>query len=94
MALIACPECTRQVSDKAASCPHCGNPLAKLENNPEVTTIEATGKSWKFVQLAGVILIVIGLVAVFSEVVAGLPLGVVGVVLYIVGRMGAWWQHG
>jgi len=94
MALIACPECTRQVSDKAASCPHCGNPLAKLENAQEVTTIEATGKSWKFVQVVGVILIVVGLVALFSEVVAGLPLGVVGVVLYVVGRMGAWWQHG
>lgn len=27
MALIACPECGRQVSSAAASCPHCGHPL-------------------------------------------------------------------
>jgi hypothetical protein len=27
MALISCPECNRQVSDKASSCPNCGYPL-------------------------------------------------------------------
>jgi hypothetical protein len=28
MAIIACNECAREVSDKAASCPHCGVPIA------------------------------------------------------------------
>jgi len=27
MALIQCPECGRDVSDKAAACPHCGHPV-------------------------------------------------------------------
>jgi hypothetical protein len=27
MALMNCPECGKQVSDRAAACPHCGNPL-------------------------------------------------------------------
>ena len=27
MALIECPECKKQVSDKATSCPHCGYPI-------------------------------------------------------------------
>jgi len=27
MALITCPECEREVSDKAAACPHCGYPI-------------------------------------------------------------------
>ena len=26
MALISCPECKRQISDRAAACPHCGYP--------------------------------------------------------------------
>lgn len=31
MALIKCPECDLQVSDKAYSCPHCGYPLIKQD---------------------------------------------------------------
>jgi integrase/DNA-directed RNA polymerase subunit RPC12/RpoP len=27
MALIKCPECVREISDKAAACPHCGYPI-------------------------------------------------------------------
>lgn len=33
MALITCPECNGQVSDKATTCPHCGYPIAA--NNPQ-----------------------------------------------------------
>ena len=34
MALIDCSECGQKVSDKAASCPHCGNPiLPKMAGN-------------------------------------------------------------
>ncbi|MCR4911309.1 MAG: zinc ribbon domain-containing protein [Bacilli bacterium] len=31
MALIKCPECGREISDQAVSCPHCGFPLAKIK---------------------------------------------------------------
>ena len=27
MALIKCPECDKRISDKAAACPGCGNPI-------------------------------------------------------------------
>lgn len=30
MALIKCPECGREVSDKAVSCPQCGYPIASM----------------------------------------------------------------
>ena len=30
MALIKCPECNKEISDQAISCPHCGFPLSKL----------------------------------------------------------------
>lgn len=33
MALIQCPECQLQVSDKALSCPHCGYPMTKTSTN-------------------------------------------------------------
>lgn len=29
MALINCPECNKEISDKAGACPHCGFPLTK-----------------------------------------------------------------
>lgn len=35
MALITCPECNGQVSDKATTCPHCGYPLGKPEKGKE-----------------------------------------------------------
>lgn len=31
MALIKCPECGREVSDKAKACIHCGFPLDGIE---------------------------------------------------------------
>ena len=34
MALITCPECGAQVSDKAAACPHCGYPLPSYQTDP------------------------------------------------------------
>ena len=33
MALIKCPECKKEVSTKASSCPNCGYPLAKVFDN-------------------------------------------------------------
>lgn len=45
MALINCPECNKQVSDKAKSCPNCGFPISeyisKLNNsNPDNMSME------------------------------------------------------
>jgi len=36
MALLKCPDCERDVSDKAASCPNCGSPIST--NQGTVTT--------------------------------------------------------
>lgn len=33
MSLINCPECNRQISDKAHSCPYCGYPLNDILSN-------------------------------------------------------------
>ena len=30
MALIKCPECSKEISDKAASCPNCGCPVSEM----------------------------------------------------------------
>ena len=36
MALITCPECGGKVSDKAASCPHCGYPMDQVKTSSVV----------------------------------------------------------
>ena len=42
MALINCPECMKDISDKASNCPQCGYPISKIdeiiniENNEEI----------------------------------------------------------
>jgi hypothetical protein len=38
MPLITCPECQREISDRALSCPGCGNPMHAI-------VIEATRNS-------------------------------------------------
>lgn len=37
MSLIKCPECKREISDQANSCPHCGFPLQKKERLKNIT---------------------------------------------------------
>ena len=41
MSLIICPECKKQISDKARTCPNCGLPLSSdeklvIDNNSEI----------------------------------------------------------
>ncbi len=35
MALINCPECNKEISDKAVSCPNCGFPVSQVKQNNE-----------------------------------------------------------
>ena len=48
MALIKCPECGKEISDKAASCPNCGCPanvwMAAFRNNDTNSTYEKNDK--------------------------------------------------
>lgn len=40
MSLVKCPECGKEVSDQANSCPNCGCPLKEEKNAKKKTTIE------------------------------------------------------
>lgn len=41
MALIKCPECGHQVSDKASACPNCGCPIAFANSQPKSQTAQS-----------------------------------------------------
>jgi len=87
VALISCSECGKEVSDKAASCPNCGAPIAGVSSvslNPQShAKVTRTGAKWEGI---GFILIVIGLImAIAGQRVGGL-LMVAGFVVFIIGR--------
>lgn len=119
MALTTCTDCGRQVSDKAAACPHCGCPIGSGQptsghvasdapvHRPPVQTIERTGKGWKAVQLLGGVIALLGFAAccaVFSPNAtnvekqqladSGVWMSFAGFVVWVIGRIGGWWNHG
>ena len=56
MSLINCPECNKEISDKAVNCPHCGNPIN--EQKPIVVRKDYKSKAKAFT-IAGVIVFLI-----------------------------------
>jgi ribosomal protein L37E len=44
MALIVCPECKRQVSDKAKACPNCGYPIEEELRKAKARKTDPEGK--------------------------------------------------
>jgi len=71
MALINCPECKKEISDKAEKCPTCGNPIspgteAIKEETPskEIGGKEEVGGSF----IVGILLVISGLIMAFSGI--------------------------
>ena len=49
MALINCPECNKEISDKATSCPNCGYPVEKkINKNLNSSVLDLCPKCGKF----------------------------------------------
>jgi DNA repair exonuclease SbcCD ATPase subunit len=42
MALINCPECQKEISDKVKACPHCGYPLSNESSEENTQRVEVT----------------------------------------------------
>lgn len=66
MAMIKCPECGKDISDTAASCPNCGYVIKTKPIDISPTMVPKLHKK----PIAGIMLIVTGIVAVL----AGIPL--------------------
>src|SRR2546425_8362560 len=100
MALIKCPECERDVSDKATVCPHCGYPVTPTAQGARpVQVIEQTGKVWKAIRALGWLLILVGLAVLMREraandsrgVALGWWIGGAGVACLVASSAGASW---
>lgn len=55
---------------------------------------EETPKLYKGLQLAGVLLLLIGVVVRVGGEIYGTHLALLGLVLFAAGRIGAWWKTG
>jgi uncharacterized membrane protein YvbJ len=101
MALQNCSECGNEVSSKAATCPKCGNPITNAAqihatDKPVITT-QATSKKFKGQQLLAAVLCCLGLIIQMvggADTYWGAIVLLVGLVWFIVARVGAWWHHG
>ncbi len=107
MALINCPECSKEVSDSAPSCPNCGVAIAsKAESKAaaaSLTTVQETSKKLKLHTLGSVVAIVVGVVWLMAQMNSGQGSGEPGAVpiLLIVGGLGLYfvtrfrigWHH-
>lgn len=96
MSLIKCSECDAEISDKATTCPHCGNPIKPV-------LIEQTGKIWKLAKviswlvfLSGVLLILYGANNDgFNNPLTGLgiTLSFFAFIALLITKFGSWWSH-
>ena len=72
MALIKCPECGTEVSDKAVACPKCAHPIvegsAEQVQTVKVQPIKKTAKKYKVKLLIGVFLMVLGFLLIVSSI--------------------------
>jgi hypothetical protein len=74
MAIISCPECGRQVSDKALKCPQCAHPIANPETRdqllpPKPLQKEPENIAKKWITLTGTaVLVVVAFLAIKNTV--------------------------
>ena len=107
MALITCPECSKQVSDDTVSCPNCGNQIASAgENKAAGVPLAATkqkNRKLQFQYIISILLLIAGGVWIFvlvsseeavgkQELITPVLMTVVGLIWAIVIKIRGMWQ--
>ena len=65
MALIKCPECNKEVSDRAVTCPHCGYQLRNVQNRAYRLVEKEHDRKCKELIAGGIILLIAAIVFLF-----------------------------
>jgi hypothetical protein len=101
VALIACEECRREISDRAAACPHCGNPMTRKAiaiDEKSVVTTQSTGKGPKAVQIVAALIMSASVAMCINDKgtpsFEGMALFMIGMLVWLTARINAWWKHG
>jgi len=71
MALINCPECQKEISDKVENCPHCGYPLKRVnyKNNDNLETKKVGKRSSRIKIVIGSIITVVALLFIAEAII-------------------------
>jgi uncharacterized membrane protein YvbJ len=99
MALIKCPECGKEISDKAEQCPKCACPIDSQQG--KVETIELTGKKWKMQLILSAVLIILAVISgVVSYITGHYSIALVSITFIAIGliwllavKFYIWWYH-
>jgi predicted amidophosphoribosyltransferase len=81
MGLTSCPDCNKEVSDRAPNCPNCGRPLASFSSR----SVQTRRKGGKY-EGVGFLLILAGIVSCFYSPEPGALLIIVGFIVFLLGR--------
>lgn len=105
MALISCPDCKKEISDKAPTCPGCGAPIAKDQESAgsgvtHLVTTQETSKALKLQSALSGLLLIIGFTwIIVAQSADATPSSVpgtlifIGLIWYLVTRTRIWWHH-
>jgi hypothetical protein len=104
MALISCPDCNKDVSSNAPTCPGCGAPIAAARESTgsgvaQLSTIQETSKKLKAHSLLSFLAFAGGLIGIYTtEVGSGVYIFFaimmfVGMFWYLATKLRVWWHH-
>ena len=91
---VICPGCGLQTTAMPVQVQPKKKPV-HVNTHPKVQTIERTGKKYKAAMLVGGLVTILGVVGITSGGSEhGMPMVVIGLAVYFVAKVGAWWAHG
>jgi len=103
MALIKCPDCGTEVSDKAEKCPKCHCPIANTGKEEKPQVVELTSKKLKLQMIWAILLIPFGLIVIFLGTLGknfnsiilfiGFLMMIIGAIWAIIIKTKIWWHH-
>jgi uncharacterized membrane protein YvbJ len=89
MALMKCPECGKEVSDKAANCPNCGY---KITDNIGHVKNPYHGKK---IMMLGLGIVILGSISLLltNSYSTWILLSIIGIILAVIGKAMYWFHN-